>query len=135
MSSQLSLACLALLLLPCTALGKDWGHWRGPVGNGSSPDAKPPVEWSATKNVKWKVPVPGRGSGSPVVWEDKVFVAFITSRKFMLFALLLGALHLFFMGYEGWLNPAGWNGGLPPISLVAFSIFLVGYLINFLGRK
>ena len=27
-----------------------------------------------TKNVKWKVPVPGRGSGSPVVWEDKVFV-------------------------------------------------------------
>jgi outer membrane protein assembly factor BamB len=32
------------------------------------------VKWSATENVKWKVPVPGRGSGSPVVWEDKVFV-------------------------------------------------------------
>jgi len=32
------------------------------------------VEWSATKNVKWKSPVPGRGSGSPVIWEDQVFV-------------------------------------------------------------
>jgi hypothetical protein len=67
--------------------------------------------------------------------EDKAFIAFITSRKFMLFALLLGAFHLFFMGYEGWMNPAGWNGGLPPISLVAFSFFVIGYLINFLGRK
>jgi hypothetical protein len=67
--------------------------------------------------------------------EDKAFIAFITSRKFMLIALLLGALHVFFMGYEGWLNPAGWNGGLPPISLVAFNFFLVGYVINLLGRK
>jgi len=32
------------------------------------------VEWSATKNMKWKAPIPGRGSGSPVVWGDKVFV-------------------------------------------------------------
>lgn len=67
--------------------------------------------------------------------DDRVFIAFITSRKFMLFALLLGAFHLFFMGYEGWMNPAGWNGGLPPISLVAFSFFVIGYLINWLGRK
>ena len=67
--------------------------------------------------------------------EDKAFIQFITSRKFMLFALLLGAVHLFFMGYEGWLQPAGWHGGLPPISLVAFSFFAVGYVINLLGRE
>jgi DMSO/TMAO reductase YedYZ heme-binding membrane subunit len=66
--------------------------------------------------------------------EDKAFIQFITSRKFMLVALLLGAAHLFFMGYEGWLKPDGWNGGLPPISLVAFTIFAVGYVINLLGR-
>ncbi len=52
-----------------------------------------------------------------------------------LLAMLFAAVHLVFMGYEGWLNPAGWNGGLPPISLVAFSFFLVGYLINLFGRK
>jgi len=67
--------------------------------------------------------------------EDKAFIQFITSRKFMLFALLLGAAHIFFMGYEGWLNPDGWHGGLPPISLVAFTFFGFGYLINLLGRE
>ncbi len=67
--------------------------------------------------------------------EDKAFIQFITSRNFMLFALLLGAAHLFFMGYGGWLNPDGWHGGLPPISLVAFAIFAVGYVINLFGRK
>jgi DMSO/TMAO reductase YedYZ heme-binding membrane subunit len=67
--------------------------------------------------------------------EDKAFIRFITSRKFMLFALLLGAAHLFFMGYEGWLKPADWHGGLPPISLVAFAFFAVGYVTNLLGRE
>jgi DMSO/TMAO reductase YedYZ heme-binding membrane subunit len=67
--------------------------------------------------------------------EDKAFIQFITSRRFMLFALLLGAAHLLFMGYEGWLEPAGWHGGLPPISLVAFSFFVLGYLANLLGRE
>ena len=67
--------------------------------------------------------------------EDKAFIQFITSRRFMLFALLLGAAHVFFMGYEGWLEPAGWHGGLPPISLVAFSFFVLGYLANLLGRE
>ena len=67
--------------------------------------------------------------------EDKAFIAFITSRKFMLFALLLGAMHLFFMGYQDWLKPGIWHGGLPPVSLVAFAFFAVGYVINFLGRE
>ena len=67
--------------------------------------------------------------------EDKEFIQFITSRKFMLFALLLGAAHIFFMGYEGWLNPDGWHGGLPPVSLVAIAIFAVSYVANLFGRK
>jgi len=67
--------------------------------------------------------------------EDAKFIQFITSRKVLLFALVLGGLHLFFMGYEGWLNPAGWHGGLPPISLVAFAFFAIGYLINLFGRE
>ncbi len=67
--------------------------------------------------------------------EDKAFIQFITSRKFMLFALLLGAAHIFFMGYEGWLNPDDWHGGLPPVSLVAIAIFSVSYVANLFGRK
>lgn len=67
--------------------------------------------------------------------EDSEFIEFITSRRFMLLALVLGGLHLAFMGYEGWLKPAGWHGGLPPISLVAFAFFAVGYIVNLLGRE
>lgn len=67
--------------------------------------------------------------------DDKAFIQFITSRKFLLLSMLLSAVHLFFMGIEGWLSPTGWHGGLPPISLVAFVIFAVGYLANLVGRK
>jgi hypothetical protein len=67
--------------------------------------------------------------------EDKAFIQFITSRTFLLWAMLLSAAHLFFMGYEGWLNPSGWHGGIPPVSLVAFTFFTVGYVINLFGRK
>ena len=52
----------------------NWGHWRGPSGNGIAENATPPTKWSDTENVKWKVAIPGKGSGSPVIWEDKVFV-------------------------------------------------------------
>ncbi len=52
----------------------NWGHWRGPTGNGTAPDADPPTEWSESENVKWKVAIPGAGSASPIVWGDRVFV-------------------------------------------------------------
>ena len=39
-----------------------------------SKHANPPVEWSETKNVRWKVEIPGRGSSSPVVWGDRIFL-------------------------------------------------------------
>ncbi len=67
--------------------------------------------------------------------DDKAFIQFITSRTFLLWAMLLGASHLFFMGYKGWLDPSGWHGGMPPVSLVAFTIFVLGYIINLFGRK
>lgn len=67
--------------------------------------------------------------------EDKAFIQFITSRTFLLWAMLLGAAHLVFMGYEGWFDPSGWHGKIPPVSLVAISIFALGYIANLLGRK
>ena len=55
-------------------LSDEWGHWRGPIGNGVSLDAKPPIEFGAGKNLSWKVEIPGNGSSSPVVWGEHVFV-------------------------------------------------------------
>ena len=51
-----------------------WPAWRGPLGTGEAPAAKPPLEWSETKNVRWKVPVPGAGKSSPIVWRDTVYL-------------------------------------------------------------
>jgi outer membrane protein assembly factor BamB len=51
-----------------------WGQWRGPHANGVSKTADPPLEWSETKNVRWKIEIPGRGSASPVVWGDRVYL-------------------------------------------------------------
>jgi outer membrane protein assembly factor BamB len=51
-----------------------WPEWRGPSASGVSRTATPPVEWSETKNIRWKVPIPGRGSASPVVWGDRLFL-------------------------------------------------------------
>lgn len=55
--------------------GGNWPHWRGPTGNGTSPDATPPLSWSPTKGIAWKIAIPGRGSASPIVWGSNVFVA------------------------------------------------------------
>jgi outer membrane protein assembly factor BamB len=65
---------LFVAMSPCPSKADNWAHWRGPTGNGAATNAQPPVEWSSTKNLKWKVAIPGRGSGSPVIWEQRVFV-------------------------------------------------------------
>jgi hypothetical protein len=46
-------------------------QWRGPAGNGLVLHGNPPLEWSEEQNVKWKVPVPGRGHATPIIWEDR----------------------------------------------------------------
>ena len=53
---------------------KYWGQWRGPEATGVAPHGNPPIEWSETKNVRWKIEIPGKGYGTPVVWGDRLFV-------------------------------------------------------------
>ena len=53
---------------------ENWHHWRGPLATGSAPRANPPLTWSDKQNIQWKVEIPGRGSATPIVWEDRVFV-------------------------------------------------------------
>lgn len=51
-----------------------WMNWRGPLANGVAPLADPPVEWSETRNVRWKVALAGKGHSSPIVVRDRVVV-------------------------------------------------------------
>ena len=51
-----------------------WPQWRGPFGTGVAADADPPVEWSETKNIRWKAKLPGKGHSTPIVWGDRIFL-------------------------------------------------------------
>ena len=50
-----------------------WPTWRGPDATGTGKNSNPPIRWSETENIKWKVKLPGAGFSSPVVWGDKIF--------------------------------------------------------------
>ena len=65
----------AVLLSSGTSDGDgNWSGWRGPGASGVA-SGSPPVEWSESKNVRWKAPLPGKGLASPIVWGTHVFVA------------------------------------------------------------
>ena len=53
----------------------NWPQFRGPGARGVAKGKGLPTTWSTTENVKWCVPVPGRGWSSPDIWGDKVFLS------------------------------------------------------------
>ena len=72
-------ACCLLTVPVAAAEGavdanQQWPQWRGPLGTGAAPEADPPVEWSESKNIRWKIALPGRGHSTPIVWGDRVYV-------------------------------------------------------------
>jgi outer membrane protein assembly factor BamB len=65
------------LLLTVIGVGvraEDWPQFRGPTGQGHSTERGVPLDWSESRNVTWKTPVPGRGWSSPVVAAGRVWL-------------------------------------------------------------
>jgi outer membrane protein assembly factor BamB len=53
----------------------DWPRFRGENGSGlAAAGAKPPIEWSESKNLKWSAKLPGPGKSSPIVVGNRVIV-------------------------------------------------------------
>ena len=52
----------------------NWPQWRGPLANGVAPRANPPIHWSETNNIRWKIPLPGQGHSSPVIFGDAIYL-------------------------------------------------------------
>jgi outer membrane protein assembly factor BamB len=68
------LTVLIGLLSAAPALAGNWPQWRGSTGDSVSTETGLPLEWSETRGVLWKCPLPGEGDSTPAVWGDAVFV-------------------------------------------------------------
>jgi outer membrane protein assembly factor BamB len=77
MTNLRSLSFIFLLLIINTVSlvqAQNWPCWRGPNGDGTSIETNLPTRWDSITNVVWKIPVPGKGYSSPIVWKDKLFM-------------------------------------------------------------
>jgi outer membrane protein assembly factor BamB len=101
-----------LSLLPFTIAHADnWPQWRGPTNDGISKETNLPAEWSDTKNVVWKLAMPGMGSSTPAIWDERIFLTSEDDTDLVLLCIStngkelwkrkLGAGRQRFMGGEG----------------------------------
>ena len=72
----LSLLCAGLTAGGVYGDARDgyWPTWRGPNADGVAVQGNPPITWSETENIKWKVEMPDSGDGTPIIWGDKIFI-------------------------------------------------------------
>ena len=67
--------------VPALLFAENWPGWRGPGGDGVSAEKGIPTRWSSTRNIAWKVAIPGEGHSSPIIWSDKVFLTSSLTEK------------------------------------------------------
>ncbi len=67
---------LAILLLIGSTQAQNWPGWRGPQGDGISPETNIPTHWNGEtgENIAWKIPALGSGHSAPIIWESKLFL-------------------------------------------------------------
>ncbi|MBY0521924.1 MAG: PQQ-binding-like beta-propeller repeat protein [Gemmataceae bacterium] len=63
-----------LLASTASALAENWPQWRGPSGNSISSETKLPTEFGPSKNLAWKVALPGMGGSTPIIWDQRLFL-------------------------------------------------------------
>lgn len=90
------LLCLLTLLTVCQAslagaAETNWPQFRGPRGDGQSPNKGLPLTWSENENIRWKTPIPGKAWSSPVVWNDQIWVTNATEDGKQLSAVCVDA--------------------------------------------
>ncbi|MBB73652.1 MAG: hypothetical protein CMJ75_03955 [Planctomycetaceae bacterium] len=68
------LLLLFSVLIACPLEADNWARWRGPQGSAVSAETGVPLQWGQDRNIRWKTAIPGEGSSSPIVWNDRVFL-------------------------------------------------------------
>lgn len=69
------------------AQADQWPQWRGPTSDGISKETGVPIEWSESKNVLWKAPMPGMGGSTPIVWGERIFLTSADAKDLVLLCL------------------------------------------------
>jgi outer membrane protein assembly factor BamB len=64
----------SLLMISHSIQAAHWSAFRGSDGTGVSSENGFPLSWSTEKNIAWKSALPGRGTSSPVVHGNLIFV-------------------------------------------------------------
>jgi outer membrane protein assembly factor BamB len=54
---------------------RNWPSFRGDASAGNGDGQRASADWDAAsgKNIKWKTPIPGIATSSPIVWGNRVF--------------------------------------------------------------
>jgi outer membrane protein assembly factor BamB len=73
-----------------TVRAENWPQWRGPKNNGLSNETNMPTKWSQTENVAWRLPLPGPGGATPVVWGECIFLTSVEKSSGELLLLCVG---------------------------------------------
>jgi outer membrane protein assembly factor BamB len=81
------LAVSLSLFISMQVFADNWPQWRGPTGDGVSRETSIATEWSRTKNVVWKAPLPGQGGATPAVWNQRMFVTSADGDELVLICL------------------------------------------------
>jgi outer membrane protein assembly factor BamB len=82
----LSIICIALAAP--FAFGENWPFWRGPTNDGVCQEKNLPFQWSETKNIAWKLPLPpGKAGSTPVIWNDKIFLPVVDGKDIALWCV------------------------------------------------
>lgn len=66
---------------------ENWHQWRGANNDGISNETDVPIQWSQTENVIWRLPLPGEGASTPVVWKNKIFLTSADGNKLVLMCI------------------------------------------------
>lgn len=107
--SAMTLA-IAVVSVNRSVRADDWRTWRGPNLNGIAADGQtPPTEWSESKNIVWKAPIPGRGHSSPTIVDDRIFLSSADEQSQTQAVVCFDRT----TGKQLWLTPIKPGGGFP----------------------
>jgi outer membrane protein assembly factor BamB len=102
--TRLLAACCLLLTATAFTRADNWPQWRGPENNGISKETNLPAEWGETKNLAWKLKLPGMAGSTPVIWGERIFLTSADGKDVVLLCANTG-------GRELWKQKLGPGGG------------------------